>query len=98
MGGRIREHDWPATAAWPRGDLAAEPGSAVSILLLSRAQIVLFWGPEFIAIYNDAYAPVFGAKHPWALGRPACECWSEVWPVLGPLFEGVVGRAGLLGV
>jgi hypothetical protein len=52
--------------------------------------VVLFWGPEFIAIYNDAYAPVFGAKHPWALGRPARECWSEVWEVIGPLFEGVV--------
>ena len=64
--------------------------SAVSILLPSRAQIVLFWGPELITIYNDAYAPVFGAKHPWALGRPARECWSEVWHVLGPLFEGVV--------
>ena len=38
--------------------------SAVSILLPSRAQVVLFWGPEFIAIYNDAYAPVFGAKLP----------------------------------
>ena len=37
---------------------------AVSILLPSRAQVVLFLGPEFIAIYNDAYAPVFGAKHP----------------------------------
>jgi signal transduction histidine kinase len=90
MGARIREHDW---AASPLGPVDAWPQSlrsAVSILLPSRAQVVLFWGPEFIAIYNDAYAPVFGAKHPWALGRPARECWSEVWPVLGPLFEGVV--------
>ncbi len=90
MGARIREHDWAATSlgsveAWPQS-----LRSAVSILLPSRAQIVLFWGPELIAIYNDAYAPVFGAKHPWALGRPAHECWSEVWHVLGPLFEGVV--------
>ena len=36
----------------------------VSILLPSRAQVVLFWGPELFAIYNDAYAPVLGAKHP----------------------------------
>ena len=90
MGARIREHDWSATSlgsveAWPQS-----LRSAVSILLPSRAQIVLFWGSELIAIYNDAYAPVFGAKHPWALGRPAHECWSEVWHVLGPLFEGVV--------
>jgi hypothetical protein len=42
--------------AWPQSFR-----SAVSIVLPSRAQVVLFWGPE---IYNDAYAPVFGAKHP----------------------------------
>ena len=36
--------------------------SAVSILLPSKAQIILFWGPELIAIYNDAYAPVFGTS------------------------------------
>ena len=91
MGGRIREHDWSATPLGPVETWPQSLWSAVSILLPSRAQVVLFWGPEFIAIYNDAYAPVFGAKHPWALGRPARECWSEVWDVLGPLFEGVVG-------
>jgi hypothetical protein len=90
MGGRIREHDWPATPLGPVETWPQSLRSAVSILLPSRAQVVLFWGPEFIAIYNDAYAPVFGAKHPWALGRPARECWSEVWEVIGPLFEGVV--------
>jgi hypothetical protein len=90
MGLAIRAHDWAAT---PLGPVAAWPQSlrsAVSILLPSKAQIVLFWGPELVAIYNDAYAPVFGSKHPWALGRPARDCWSEVWHVLGPLFDGVV--------
>ena len=90
MGGRIRAHDWAATPLGPVETWPQSLWSAVSILLPSRAQVVLFWGPEFVAIYNDAYAPVFGAKHPWALGRPARECWSEVWQVLGPLFEGVV--------
>jgi PAS domain S-box-containing protein len=90
MGQRIRAYDWAAT---PLGPVEAWPPSlrsAVSLLLPSKAQIVLFWGPDLITLYNDAYAPVFGAKHPWALGRPARECWSEVWHVLAPLFEGVV--------
>ena len=34
--------------------------------------------------------PVFGAKHPIALGMPARQCWSEVWDVLEPLFRSVV--------
>ena len=73
-----------------RGDVAPEPEEGRQHPAAVKAQIVLFWGPELITIYNDAYAPVFGTKHPWALGRPARECWSEVWHVLGPLFEGVV--------
>jgi PAS domain S-box-containing protein len=59
-------------------------------MLPSKAQIVLFWGPELIAIYNDAYRPVFGSKHPTALGKPAREAWSELWDMLEPLLQGVV--------
>ncbi len=90
MGTLVRSLDWSATS------LGSVPGwpqslrSAVSILLPSKAQIVLFWGPEFITVYNDAYRPVFGGKHPWALGQPGRECWREVWDMLGPLLEGVV--------
>jgi PAS domain S-box-containing protein len=90
MGARMRAFDWAPT---PLGHVERWPQSlrsAVSILLPSRAQIVLFWGPDLIALYNDAYRPTFGAKHPWALGQPARECWREVWDVLRPLFEGVM--------
>jgi hypothetical protein len=48
-------------------------------LLPSKAQICLFWEPELIALYNDAYRPALASKHPWALGRPAREVWGEVW-------------------
>lgn len=90
MGELIRSKDWSKT---PLGPIAFWPQSlrsAVSILLPSKAQIVLFWGPDLIAIYNDAYRPVFGAKHPRALGLPARECWSEIREVLEPLLMGVM--------
>ncbi|AMN40177.1 signal transduction histidine kinase [Rhodoplanes sp. Z2-YC6860] len=54
-------------------------------MLPARAQIVMFWGPEFVALYNDAYAPTIGVKHPKALGRPAREYWAELWDDLHPL-------------
>ena len=61
------------------------------MLLPSKAQIILFWGPDFIVLYNDAYRPVFGAKHPHALGRPGREAWSEIWDsMLHELLAGVV--------
>ncbi|GHH66913.1 hypothetical protein GCM10017673_13220 [Streptosporangium violaceochromogenes] len=89
MGERIRAYDWRATPLGPIGRWPAPLRSAVDIALSSRAQIVLFWGSEYIALYNDAYTPTIGAKHPAALGRPAVENWAETWEVLGPLLDRV---------
>ena len=47
--------------------------TTVRLLLTSKAQLLAFWGPEFVALYNDAYAPTIGDKHPAALGRPGRE-------------------------
>ena len=74
-----------APAQWP-----AALRAAIDFLLPSQAQIVLFWGPDFVAFYNDAYAPTIGNKHPAALGRPAREQWAELWDDLRPLLERVL--------
>ena len=93
MAALVAQHDWAATPLGPVERWPQSLRSAVSILLPSKAQIVLFWGRDLVALYNDAYRPVFGAKHPSALGQPARACWREVWDVLRPLFEGVM-RSG----
>src|SRR5262245_43715184 len=91
MGERIRAFDWPATPLGAPEDWPGTLKHAASLLLASKAQIVLFWGPEFRTIYNDAYIPTLGRKHPWALGQPASDCWKEVWPsFLGPTFAEIV--------
>jgi PAS domain S-box-containing protein len=69
---------------WPQSLKAA-----VGLMLPARAQIVLFWGPDYIALYNDAYVPTIGGKHPHALGRPAVEHWRELWDDLEPLLRHV---------
>jgi PAS domain S-box-containing protein len=81
-----------APAATPLGDVDHWPQSltiAVGMMLPAEAQIVLFWGPDYVALYNDAYAPSIGDKHPRALGRPARENWAELWDDLEPLLRGV---------
>jgi signal transduction histidine kinase/DNA-binding response OmpR family regulator len=91
MADLIRSTDWSAT---PLGSPETWPQSlrsAVSILLPSKAQITLFWGPELVTLYNDNYRPVLGKKHPRALGLPVREVWSEIWETgLRDLFEGVM--------
>ena len=91
MGERIRAFDWGSTPLGPPARWPQSLRSAVSILLPSKAQIVLFWGRDLVTLYNDAYRPVFGAKHPDVLGMPARRAWSEIWQGgLEVLFEGVL--------
>jgi PAS domain S-box-containing protein len=66
--------------------------SAVSIILGSRFPMVLYWGEKRALIYNDAWAPVPGQKHPWALGRPGYEVWAEIWDIIGPMFDQVMNE------
>lgn len=63
--------------------------ATVRLMLSSRAEIVLFWGPDHCALYNEAYAPTIGDKHPRALGQPGREGWAELWDDLGPLLQSV---------
>jgi signal transduction histidine kinase len=87
----MRARDWSKTPLGPVKTWPQSLRSVLSMLLPSKAQIILFWGPEFIVFYNDAYRPVFGAKHPHALGLPGREAWSELWDImLHELLAGVV--------
>ncbi|MFG3714053.1 SpoIIE family protein phosphatase [Micromonospora sp. NPDC047730] len=89
MGERMRAFDWSTTPLGTPDRWPAALCAAVGMMLASSAQIVMFWGEEQLAFYNDAYRPTIGGKHPDALGRPAREHWAETWDVLGPLLEGV---------
>jgi len=86
----MRALDWSTTSLGPIAGWPAHLKGAISLLLRAQAQIVLFWGPEFVALYNDAYAPTIGEKHPRALGRPARENWAELWDDLEPLLRRVL--------
>ncbi len=85
MSSLIASYDWASTELGAIETWPACLRAAVDIMLPAKAQIVMFWGQEFIALYNDAYAPSIGEKHPQALGRPARENWSELWSDLAPL-------------
>jgi signal transduction histidine kinase len=83
----IRGMDWSKTPIGPVEGWSPTLGMIVDLLLANRFPHLLWWGPEYVSIYNDAYIPVLGAKHPWALGRPFREVWSEIDEFLRPLID-----------
>jgi PAS domain S-box-containing protein len=87
MGALMRAHDWSRSPIghpdhWPQALRVA-----VSMMLPSKHVMFVAWGPELAFLYNDAYRPILGNKHPSALGRPFRDLWSEVWEELTPLVE-----------
>ncbi|MFY3843696.1 sensor histidine kinase, partial [Achromobacter xylosoxidans] len=86
----LRQLDWDSTSIGPPALWPQNLRTALSLCLSSRFPILLWWGEDFSVLYNDAYVPFLGAhKHPAALGRPGQECWSEIWPEIGPMLAGV---------
>src|SRR6478672_2015062 len=86
-GALARAVDWSSTAIGPVEGWSQALRSTASLVLQNHWGMLLWWGPDFVSIYNDAYRPVLGDKHPRAMGQPLRECWSEVFDVVGPMAE-----------
>lgn len=56
------------------------------VLADSRAAC-LWWGPDAVAIYNEAFAPLCYAVHPTLMGSTYAEGFPELWPYIRLMFE-----------
>lgn len=95
MGERIRAYPWATSILgeprhWPQG-----LRTAVRVMLTTEHPVFIFWGPQHICLYNDAYARSLGPeKHPAILGAPGRAYWEEIWPIIGPQIEQVMRGDG----
>ncbi|MGY3508496.1 two-component sensor histidine kinase [Bradyrhizobium sp. USDA 3051] len=95
MGALTRAFDWSKTSlgspeAWPQSLRVT-----VRLVLTSRHPMFIWWGPDLIQFYNDAYRETMGPeRHPSALGAGGRECWDEIWDIIGPQIEYVMAGKG----
>ncbi|CAD6545158.1 Sensor histidine kinase RcsC [Paraburkholderia hiiakae] len=82
-----RAVDWSQTSIGPVDGWSQALRSTASLVLHNHSPMLLWWGADFVQIYNDAYRPVLGEKHPRAMGQRFRDCWSEVFHILGPMAE-----------
>jgi PAS domain S-box-containing protein len=87
MGALMRAHNWSSSPLGPPDGWPQSLRAVVALMINSRYPMFVAWGPELAFLYNDGYAPIFGAKHPHMLGRPFREAWHEIWDDIGPLVE-----------
>ncbi len=87
MASRIREYDWTSTALGPPAAWSMPLKTLVGLMLASVQPMFMAWGQDHTWLYNDAFTPILGNKHPGALGHSALgEVWNEAADALEPLF------------
>lgn len=69
----------------------------LDMMMASDFPMCSVWGDQRIQIYNAAYNPIYGAKHPKSFGAPMRESWQEIWGFLEPAIDqSAEGRHDLL--
>jgi signal transduction histidine kinase/DNA-binding response OmpR family regulator len=86
----MRSIDWSKTRLGPIEAWPQSLRTMLGVVLGSRFPMLLWWGPEFLHLYNDAYRPILRDKHPGSLAAPAAQIWSEIWDVAGPMAQSVL--------
>lgn len=92
MGMLMRSKDWSDTSLGTPDTWPQSLRTTLSIILNSKFPMFLWWSPELICFYNDAYRPSLGenGKHPHILGMRAEEAWVEIWNIIKPLIVQVL--------
>ncbi|HEY4306337.1 MAG TPA: ATP-binding protein [Gemmatimonadaceae bacterium] len=92
MAARCRAFDWSTTPLGPIEQWPLSLRTLVAQILESRHPMFLWWGPDLVQIFNDAYLPSFGTtgRDVTALGAKGQEHWAEIWPIIGPQIQGVM--------
>jgi PAS domain S-box-containing protein len=95
MGALMRCHDWAST---PLGAPEAWPlplKAAVRLILNTGHPMYIWWGPDLICFYNDAYRRTLGPeRHPSSLGERGHEVWAEIWHLIGGQVDFVMAGRG----
>ena len=86
MGALMRGHDWAQTPLGAPDGWPQSLRTMLSVCLNSPTLGAVLWGPDLRILYNDAYIPSMGERHPHALGRPVADVWGDTWRDVAPPF------------
>lgn len=90
MARRMSEVSWAETPLGSPQHWSEALNTLVGLMLASEQPMFMAWGATQTWLYNDAFIPILGNKHPQALTKPAMEVWAEAKEVLEPLFRQVL--------
>ncbi|ROW07918.1 hypothetical protein VMCG_03623 [Cytospora schulzeri] len=82
-----RLNTWELTPLGPIGEWSSDLRAMSNMIMGSPHPAAMYWGSDFIAIYNEAYIDLAGSKHPRLMGQSYTEGWAEIWDEMKPVFD-----------
>lgn len=79
--------DWESTDLGPINSWSIELRRMANFMLYDPRSAAMYWGPNRIMLYNEAYVMVTGQKHPGMMGKPFVEAWEEILDDFKPAFD-----------
>lgn len=98
LGELMKRYDWARTKLGPVEGWSQALRTALRLCLGTRFCCAIYWGPEHLALYNNAFcSTIVGANHPSALAQPAAAIWPEIFDLIGPHMEKCLRTGATLG-
>lgn len=83
----FRSIDWSRSLLGPLSTWEETLRLFASFVLADSRAGCLWWGPDFTAIYNEAYAPLAAQVHPSLMGQTFQAGYPDLWPSIKGYFE-----------
>ena len=83
----IQSVDWDSHSLGPIDEWPAQLQQAFNLVIPDTRAMAIYWGPQYTAIYNEAFSKFCGAHHPKLLGSPV----ADVWPYLKERLDRFMG-------
>jgi PAS domain S-box-containing protein len=74
----IQSVDWDSNPLGPMDQWPMRLQQAFNQLIPDSRPIAVYWGPDSIALYNEAFSKLCGPSHPALLGSPVAKIWPHV--------------------
>ncbi|KAK6517661.1 hypothetical protein TWF506_004845 [Arthrobotrys conoides] len=75
----MRDFDWGSTSVGPIEEWPQCFRTSIVLMCNSCFPSTMYYGPDYLFIYNEAFSHMMSSLHPWSLGKPCCEVWGGIF-------------------
>ncbi|KAL6904707.1 hypothetical protein GGI43DRAFT_287602 [Trichoderma evansii] len=79
--------DWASTPLGPMSEWSYNLRGMTNLIMASPNPTAMYWGREFVSLYNAAYVALAGSKHPNLMGQRYADGWDEIKEEFIPIFK-----------